>query len=167
MAVNRNSNVAEEIRDVLKLQQNVDGNISNVAGQIIPVVDVNPKHARIVNVCQRLTKTTTGDGTVYTTPSDKDFYMTNLQLSFIKDAACDAATGNLSVTAFLPDGSNPFLLSMPIITLTAQQSQGFFNFSAPVLLKKGSAIVSTGSFTAGALSRTVNVIGYTVDNPKA
>jgi hypothetical protein len=140
MAINRNSETAEEIRDVFKLQQGIDGIISNVGNQIIPVCDINPKHSRICNIVKHLNNTASGTSTVYTTPTDSDFYLTSAYFSFSKNALCDVSTGTLNMSVLMPDGSSASsLLSHAVITLTAQNGALSISFPTPILLKSKSS----------------------------
>ena len=109
-------------------------------------------------------KTTTGALIILTTSSDKDYFLTSLNVSFVKDAVCDSATGAYSVTVII-NGRSTFLVSLPIITLTAERADIFLAFPSPIKLDRGSNIVITGTFTVGVCVRTANCQGF-VTNPQ-
>lgn len=168
MALNRNSNLSEEIRDVFKLQQNVDGQISNIAGQIIPVVDVNPKHSRISNFSTDSFRTASSTGTVYTTPLNREFYLTGISGSFIKDAANDHPTGVAYLCGVMIDGVQKYIAQLATITLTAQSGGYAINFSHPLKIDKNTSIIIPGvTIGVGNFSRTLSIYGFHVDNPRA
>lgn len=167
MAINRNSQISEEIRDAFKLQQNVDGTISNVASQIIPVCEVNPKMMRRINVVVTSAKATTGPNTTYTTPSDKDFFLIGYIYNLIKDAACDAASGQISNITAVQDGQTKTIGTIAGITLTAQNERMIVMLNYPMKLDRATTINNTGTYAAGVMQRTLTIFGYEVYNPKA
>jgi hypothetical protein len=169
MATIYNSDLSREIVEGGKIQTSVDRIPSELAEKVIPVMEVNPKLLRKINVVKyAATGTSTGVLTIYTTPSDRDFYLCSICAGYIKDATCDMGTGRISITA------TPFyevgvmeLIGFPTITLTAQERLINVDYSKPILLKRGTTIAFAVSFTAGVLSRTANITGYTIDNSTA
>jgi len=167
MVINRNSSTAEEIRDVLKLQQNVDGIISNVAGQIIPVVDVNPKHSRLTTFCIVSQKTTSGTSEIMTTDPKKQFYLTGITYSITKNAACDLASGYTLILAYIMN-QQVAIASLSTLTLTAQDKNMSISFNNPIPIDKNTAIsFNTNTFAAGDLIRVANLYGFYVENAGA
>lgn len=164
MAINRNTETAEEIRDVFKMQQNVDGIISNVAGQIIPVVDVNPKHARRCLVARRATATNATTATIYTTPSDKDFFLNSLSVGYIKDATSTSLYSGITATI---DGVARELLLIPGITLTAANGSVSVSFPVPLKVDRGTSILCVNSTNVANVSCISCITGYTVEGIRA
>jgi len=169
MVSNRNSVLAEEVRDVFKLQQNIDGIISNLGNQIIPVCDVNPKHARIANVIASQVGTGGNAVTIYNVPSDKEFYLTGALISIAKDAANDNATGRMSLNVYPYKGANNTeLIRISVLTLTAQSQTVSRDFTIPIRLEPGSTItVGATTSTVGNISKCGCITGYSIENPKA
>ena len=157
MVSNRNSALSEEVRDVFKLQQNVDGTISNIAGQIIPVVDVNPKHSRKITITKSVSSNATGSTTVYTTPTNQDFYLMGFSAGFIKDAACDNTSVILTSVV---KGETVYLFRRDSITATADQAYNTVMFSYPMKIDRGTNIVLAGNKTAGVLAKDAIIWGY-------
>lgn len=166
MATIYNSDLTKELTEAGKLQTMRDRIPNEFADKVVPVVNVNPKDYRVCNLVVRGTKSTTGDLTILTTSTDRDTYLVGATLAFAKDVTCDAATGNLSITAVI-NGQTIYLFSVPIITLTADARVVSFNLVNPIKIDRGTNIISTGTFTAGTLVRTSNLFGYTVENVKA
>lgn len=123
---------------------------------LTPVVPVTP----IAKVATEAAATTTGTVGLFTTPSDKDFYLTNATLSYAKDATCDIATGNILLSATV-NGVAVGIIRLAVITLTAQQDTVSVNFNPPLKLSRSTGINLTGSFTVGTLSRGATIQGYT------
>jgi len=107
--------------------------------------------------------TSTGsNSTTFPTPSaGGEIYLTGVQVSLIKDATCDQATGTMSISV-IPEESGiaTTLLQVPIITLTAQSHDLLLSLPYPLKLKVGSQGGFTASYTVGTMSRTVRYFGY-------
>lgn len=157
------SSLSAEIRDVLKLQV---GAVGMKIPDVVPVIDVNPKHARVCNIVKANSRITTGSSTVYTTPATQDFFLSTATLSMVKDAACDQATGIIGFTAVI-DGATVQLLQFPVITLTAQQYNQTIEFPIPIKIDRNTGITSTGTYAAGVMARSFQITGYIVDNSNA
>jgi len=159
MAINRNSSVSEELRDVFKTQQNVDGNIQQVVNQIVPVCDVNPKHARVCNVVVAKNAT----GTIYSTPTDKDFYLIAAQLT--SNAVNQGTAPEDSMSLTLPTGETTVFLVNKVSSANPGNDSNSISisFPVPILVKRGTNITITGSTS----NRHGVIYGYTVDNPRA
>jgi len=120
---------------------------------------------RYANIVRRVGSTTTGSATVYTTPADKDFYLTGIQVSFIKNATCDVASGPLRYTATV-EGVSQGIISLALLTLTAQDQNAFVSFETPIKVDRNTAITTSNTFTAGAFVRECCITGYTVETTK-
>ncbi len=127
-----------------------------VSPNVVAVVPITPV-VRIVNAGGG---GITGLITGYTTPANKDFYLTGLSFSIAKDAACDATSGNISVTGVI-DGQVVAIATISGITLTALQDTITMQFPFPLKLDRNTAITQTYNFTAGVCRRVINVHGYT------
>lgn len=161
-----NSNLTQEMVDSAKLQVGNGGIPQELAEKVIPVMEVNPKLLRITNFVTSANGTGNTNTTVFNASAAKDFYLTSVSLSAVKDATCDMATGNLVVVAVTCQGRTAYLLNLPCLTLTAQQAQLALNFSPPIKIDRGSTITMDrgGAITAGTCSRSCSITGYYVDN---
>jgi hypothetical protein len=89
-------------------------------------------------------------------------YITGLNLSFIKDAACDIATGNLTLSVVLDQsGVSTNIIRLSVLTLTAQSENVSLSLPYPLKVKNNTNISVTGSFTLGNCRRDYNIIGFT------
>lgn len=136
-------------------------NTNEVSEEIVSIIPIE----RRIDIATHGVRTASGTLTVYTTPSDKDFYLTNITFSLAKDVTCDVATGRSGVTAFI-DGVNKELLSIAFITLTANLETVSIQFNKPFKIDRNTAIANGTTYTAGAMSRVVNIQGYTVETIK-
>ena len=166
MATIYNSDLTKELILGGRLQVSRDIIPSQLAEKVVPVMEVNPKLLRVCYVVGGRNDSTTGLKTVYTTPSDRDFYLTSIHLSLIANAACDIATGGVNVTATV-GGASKMIIGIPIITLTAQSGNQAITFDTPIKIDRNVAITVSGTFTAGVLVRTCTITGYFVDNSNA
>lgn len=166
MAQIYNSDLSKELVDGAKIQTSYDKVPNQLADKVVPVMEVNPKLFRISNVVRNINTTASGAQTMYTTPTDKEFYLTGLYFSIIKDAACDMASGAVTINASV-DGVSRTLFGIAVLTATAQNSSITFSFPTPVKVDKGAGIVYSGTFAAGTCARTGGINGYLVENINA
>ncbi len=115
--INQNSAVSQEIRDVLKLQGAINPIPRNVDDRIIPVIDINPKHAQKIEIIKSASG---GTALSYTTPADMDFYLTNAALGYAK-AAADTGTF-MRIRAYV-NGAQLNILGLVGITGTAENKE--------------------------------------------
>lgn len=134
---------------------------NDVLPYITPVVEIDSP----VNFVWSGAPATTGTLTIFTTPSEKDTYITEAQLSFSKNAACDIATGHITIQAVL-SGVTKDILRTAVLTLTAERDSVTASFDPPIKVDRARNVQVTGSFTAGACIRTAVVMGYTVEVTK-
>lgn len=159
----RNNNVLRTLNNATAYagytQQNV---ISEIDRKFQPTVETNPFAVNVCNIVRTGVRATTGTSTVYTTPTDKDFYVTAIALGLTKDVTCDAATGRLQLSATI-DGSAQVLISIPFLTLTVMDENVSLTLPFPVKIDRNTNITHSLTFTAGAASFTGTVIGFTID----
>lgn len=161
-----NSDLTKELREGAKIQIGVDGIPSEIAEKVVPTMEVNPKLLRNTNITISVIAVATGAQVVYTTPLDKDFYLTNAEVSMIKDVTCDQATGSLVLNC-TQDGATKNLVRIPIIALTAQNFAQSINLNCPMKIDRGTNLNYTASYTAGVMARVAGIKGFTVDNINA
>lgn len=166
MATIHNTELFKELKEGAKLQQLNDVVPSELAKSIVPVMEVNPKLLRRVNVVRRATASNATSAAIFTIPTDKDFYLTGCSISTIKDATSTSIRSDIN--AFV-DGDNTAreLLAIASITLTAQSATNSIDFSIPVKLTRGTQIVLANSTNVANIVSIGCIYGYTVDNPLA
>lgn len=157
MVENNNSELTQELRKAIRLYgMNIP---SKVQDTIIPVVEINPSLLRTVSVIRSSTKSTTGTGTIYTTPSNQDFYLTSATLTLIADAACDNTSVVLkTIVDGASSGRDVLIIGKP--TLTATQITQTIALKYPIKVDRNTAITYGGTFTVGAMTVSVSIHGY-------
>lgn len=161
-----NSNLTKAIIEGAKLQTSTDKIPDELAEKVVPVMEVNPNLLRNINFVKRVNIVNTATTTVYTTPTDKDFYLTNAFLNFIKDALNTSVSTQLIITT--EDSITDAIISFAQLTLTAQVGNENVQFNPAIKLKRGSNITaSAASVAAGNISMNVGFAGYFVNNINA
>lgn len=139
---------------------NVKGDsTSYVANYIQPTKEI----MRRCNIVKNVTKTATGNSTVYTVPSDKDFYLVAYTHALSTDAANSGTNGLLTVVI---EGLTINLDVITRITLTAINSISTMSLPVPVKLDRGSSILITHTYGAGAGNHAASIMGYTEEVTK-
>lgn len=158
MVENQNKKVLNEMSEKTKVS-NLAELPKNIANSIQPVLDVSsPIDEHKIGTTSA---NTSGTHNMLTTPSDKDFYLTAVQLSYQKDAACDSTVVQINCT---PKGSAATqILKSRKLTLTAGTESLSFSLPIPVLLERASLVSITGTFTVGNMNMAGTCVGYTVD----
>lgn len=155
MAQINNAELTQELIKGAKLFNNDKGIPSQLADKVVPVMEVNPKLLRRINLIRRVT----ANGTIYTCPTDKDFFLVSYNLG----GTC-TATGGSAIT-ITPKGDvavvigTLFYSSDVVVTINSQNITQ--DFSYPILLERGSAIVYAKTGTTSSVQATI--FGYIVD----
>lgn len=159
MPINKSSRIVSHIIDTGKLDALEVGPFP-IKNEILPVLDVNPKHCFIL---RQASASAAGATTVYTTDNSKerDFYLCGLVIGYNKDAANDNGTGNLGLAFATVDNKQSALCHINCITLTAQSGTISITYPIPLKIDKNSTI-SLGAVTLGAgiFLRSGTIWGY-------
>lgn len=154
----QNKKIVGNVLDVLKLNPITDAVPRQVVPTIQPVFEVTPSYAAIIRDGAR---STTGTTTLFTTPSDRDFFLTYAQITQSTDVTADNTGCELDVTV---DGTLRSVLQ--IVKQTTTATSGLTNrgtFAFPLKLDRGTGVVITHSFTVGASSIQASVQGFLGD----
>lgn len=158
MTTVNNSEVIQELRNAAKLQLGKDRIPNFLSSGIVPTIELSSKLVKN-GIAKATSQTTTGTTTIYATPATQDFYLCGIEYGFVKNATCDVATGTLNVTATI-NGSAQTIATIPVLTLTAERGDRFIYLSHPIKIDRGINIQLSGTFTAGAMSRSATVYGF-------
>lgn len=155
----RRGTIANDFLNSLKLDvAGGDKAPNETSDKIVLTYDyTNTKYANIVKFDS---STTTADLTLYTTPTDRDFYLTFAQISIVKNATDDGTNTNLNVTI---GGASVTLMSIRGLTTTAQDQSLVSNFTVPIKLDRNSAIRVAHATTAGSIAKYGSIAGFIVD----
>ena len=158
-----NSELTKEIIDGAKINVALESVPARLSDSVVAVMETNPKLLRRINLIRGSSSVATGSITLFTTPADTDFYISELNMSFIKDVVCDTATGAITITATI-DGVARNIAGISTIILTAQSGNLVIPFPLPLKVDRGVAITMNGTYTAGVMSRFCSIAGYVVQN---
>lgn len=132
--------------------------LSDDISGVVAVLPIHPVQ-RIVKIANR---SSTGTTTLYTTPADKDFYLTSVFLNVTKDATCDVSNTDGPIIRAVIDGVTTTIIQVSVLTLTAQNYGQVISLPHPIKLDRNSAVTLAGAtFSAGALSKAGGIFGYT------
>lgn len=152
-----NSQIIDRIADTLKLDLRVDTIPSPV-----PVIEVGTRTCKGYSLSYSPLTTGAVSWSASTIGNDSGkVFLTSCSLSVMKDATCDMATGVLTVTVSLADtGLARGVVSIPVLTLTAQNNQVYIIFQNALELLKDSQITLSGTYTAGVCVRNMTCTFY-------
>lgn len=158
MAKIYNSELSKEITQGAKLQT-AEGKIPNeLAAQVVPVMEVNPKLLKPAKIVRYVAATTNATNTLYTTPTDKDFYLTGCMLTSAQDAASDNVGCNIRCSI---DGAYQRVIQTTNIASTAGTNQLSVNLgSHPVKVDRGTVIYGAHGGTVGVTRLSAAIWGY-------
>lgn len=147
MATINNSDILKRIIEEAKIQTSVDEVPTQLASKVVPVLISNPQQISKIVREQTAVNTT---ATIYTTPADKDFYLSSLSLT--NDRGADGMT----YVSIVIDGETHILLRCP----SQAGSSGIINSSyiAPVKIDRESVITITSS--VALLDGYATITGY-------
>jgi hypothetical protein len=161
-----NSELFKELREGVKLQQLTDTIPSQLADKVVPVMEVNPKLLKVCNIVKSATCNNATTATIYTAPTDRDFFIVSAALSVIKDVTSTSVQSAINV---VPEdavtGSNICVLAG--ITLTPQTLAISQTFIPPLKLKRGSVIGAINSANVANVRAEATITGFTLDNARA
>lgn len=161
MAQINNSQLSKELIDGAKIQTSAEQIPTQLAEKVVPVMEVNPKMLRICNIVKRQTTTNSTSGTIYTTPTDKDFYLVSCSLNVIKDVTATSLFSTITCTI---DGLATQLLMIGGFTLTVQDRGIAESFSkTPIKIDRGTNITCTNSTNVGNVTAIACIKGYTTE----
>lgn len=130
---------------------------------LLPVIPITPICEILINYRSGYVS---GATTIYTTPSDKDFYVNTISLSYSKNAASTAPITSTDVTVVI-NAQTITIAALAIEVTTAASLATTISFPRPVKLDRSSVIQLADAFSlAGAFTRQVNISGY-VENTLA
>jgi len=151
--------IVQRVIDGLRLDVGRELTPQEVEDKIRAVFVANEEN--IIDTIRSATRTTTGSTTIFTTPSDKDFFLTYATLSYHCNASADAIQYLVQI---IIDGATQSILRLSKITLIALNDRLTINFNPAIQLDRNTAISLTQTFTVGLSSVSGAVGGYTKES---
>jgi hypothetical protein len=153
--INRSSTILD-MAENLALNTGIEKIPVNLKEDVQAVYRVNPS---VSKVCKWLALTTTTATTMYTTPVNKDFYLTSIWIGFTKDVTSDLMYVCLR---FVVDGQAKDI-GIRGQTLTAESKSMSLSFPFPIKIDKGTIMQMVGAFAAGACAKDITFTGYILE----
>ncbi len=150
-----NNTINKSMSDTFNLKGESTDEINDV---IVPVIVVEPK----IDIIKNTVVVNATSGTVYTTPTDKDFFLTSASLSVAKDVTSTSTFTRLKIVV---DGISLIILSIATMTLTVQ-NDSISNSFKPIKLDRNSTIQILNSTNVATLNTEATIQGYTVETVK-
>ena len=158
MVEHQSKEVVDKMSNELKIQPALQLP-RKIVDSIQPVYSVNPE--KMINVLRTASKNTTGSLSVFTIPTNRKFFLTNVSLSAMSNVTAD--TVFYTLTTQLKGDTARTILRMDKLSLTAFSDNIAIDFSFPVELDPGSTIVISHNFSVGASIISSSIQGYEVD----
>jgi len=136
-------------------------NTNDVADFIQPVKEIQPK----INIVRSATRSATGATNLYTTPSDKDFYLQSVFLQWFKDVASDCTSAFLDISI---EGivTGRTLINFVAPTLTLYNDSAVITFPIPIKIDRNTNIRMSQTHTIGVSQISGSLTGYTQETTK-
>lgn len=161
MAQIYNSDLTKNMVTATKAAVSRDIMPTQLAEKVVPVINVNPAHNRIITMVKRATCTNSTSTTIFTTSAVNDTYIIGMQIAWIKDVTATALTAN--ITAYI-NGLNTILCELRGFTLTVQNDSIFLSFPIPILIDRNTNVNLTCSTNVANVTAVGIVYGYEVNS---
>jgi hypothetical protein len=153
---NYNQSINQDLNRIFDLKGE---NSNEIADFIQPVINIYASP----NIIRKGTASNSTSGTIYTTPSDKDFYLTNCAISVTKDATSTSTGSDIQVTI---NGVTFQILTLATLTLTAQNMSNSMDFSNPIKIDRGTPIQILNATNVANVRAVGNIVGFTTETTK-
>ncbi len=149
-----NSQVVKEVIDGFKLDLN-----SDKIPPIIPVIDVNLKHNKNIDIIRTGECFDATSAIIYATPTSGDFYLKSVVVSSIRDSTATALF--YGVTAVI-NGVTVFIVKVPQRATNAitPPSVCQISFDNPIKIDKNSNINVVSDTNVALIKVTATIHGY-------
>jgi len=152
-----NTSIFRRITALLNIR---NGEVFNndVQNQIVPVLEVNRPY---IEVSRASTNNNSVGNTIFTTPADKDFYLTNITVSSCKDATALATYTRVYTTI---SGQTQVLVEIPHITGQVKSNDVCITYPFPIKIDRGVTIAISRDNATGNISGGFSIQGYMQDS---
>lgn len=146
--------VIDAITKKLGLQTAVERTQFDLMNTIQPIINMSPDEN--IDVVASVNSA----GNIFVVPTDKDFFLTSIQLSAVLSANSGSAIDTITVT--LVSGEVVLISQLSLSTDTATDDSGtiFSAYPRPIQLKRGSNVV----YAAASTGRRAIITGFLADN---
>ena len=157
----KNNDTIRELVKGANLQTGFDEVPSDLARSIVPTLEINAEMFRKSTIVRKGTASNATSATAYTTPADRDFYLTGCSLSVTKDATSTSTNSDIEIVPFGDIAVN--ILTISGLTLTAQSDTTNIILPFPLKLARSSTIKVLNTTNVANVRAIGCAIGYIVD----
>lgn len=157
MAQINRSSIIQNSADLMNLQSGRDKLPAVSIDNVQPVIEVGPKFS---NITRHTSSNATGSVTIFTTPLDKDFYITSAFLTLTKDATSDNVSTGILI---YQGGTTRDILNIRSQTTTTLTMVLTNNYSYPIKCDRGTNITLFGTMSAGTMQKEAGITGVLVE----
>jgi hypothetical protein len=153
-----------EIQKSFNIITNVDpasGEIPNRINESIQPVIILNNLIKPCNIAFQNTATNSTNSTIYTTPTNADFYLCSISLGAIKDVTATSTASSISGTI---GGVSTRLVEIPFFTLTAGSGSNSITFNPPLKMDRGTGITVNNTTSVANVTAWGGIAGFTYDN---
>ena len=161
MVENKSNAVQNNLIAALNGQYSYDKMPYKVSDEIVPTISINPLLTNSINLALSNSCTNSTTTSMITTPKDKDFYVTSVALSVIKDITSTSVNSAVQVVI---NGQNVNLLAISGITLTPQSETMTTNYTHPLKLDKFTDVAITNTTNVANITTRATITYFTIDN---
>ena len=154
-----NSQLSKELIDGAKIQTSFNQIPTQLSDKVVAVMEVNPKLLRRSDLHFTNVATNATSATIYTTPTNADFYMTSANLSMIKDVTSTSLSS--FINAFT-NGTNKSVIKIASLTLTVQTAENSISIEPALKIDRGTVISVGNSTNVGNITSAGQFTGYLV-----
>lgn len=155
----QNKQLVNTAIDELKLNPRTDAVPQQVIPTIQPVFELKRK---TITVFSSASASNATSALVYTTPSDRDFYLVASHLSMKKDGSSPSTSSSIVA---VPDstGAGVAINFVQGSASLAQEAHIYMDYPLPIKLKRNSQITVTNSSGTATIIASAFIYGYTED----
>lgn len=152
-----NSEVIQELIRSAKLQAGKDRIPNFLSSGIVPTIELSSKLVKNADIVRDTVASNSTGATIYTTPTNMDFYLTGMTLSVIKDVT---ATSTFSDILIQINGRQVRPLRIDTLTLTVEIREQSIVFTHPIKVDRGFAIQVENTTATGNIKASATIIGF-------
>lgn len=155
-----NSETVQALRSATQPQDPTELSPS-FSNSVVPVIEINPERLRKTTYVATGGLINATSGSIYTTPTDRDFFMTGATIAYIKDATSTATLIRMQLSTDY--NTNIQIFDIPCLTLTPQNGALSLSFNPPLKLKRGIIVAVTADTATANITVRGTIQGYIVE----
>jgi hypothetical protein len=158
MAEITNTTLLQDLQSIAKLRAGDIGKFK-LSKTIVPVLETNSILSKPCNIVRHASQDNGTSSTIYTTPSDMDFYLVAASVSVAKDGTSPSTATKITIVT---EGASRDLLVIRGLASTVEHESLSISFPNPIKIDRNTVInVTNGSGTA-TIRAEGSIMGFTL-----